>query len=162
MLLALDHDIKLIAYILKTAQNLSVSVGEVEDGVRNTRVGAEIAEHELHLAEVVSRHTGEKMVNGLELKTAVDEVQPGRAVDIHSCSKLTLRKRFLLAEINSRHTPVRKGNLDMQRHGDDVGDQDEDDTGGPVRESAPEEAVAEEEPVACHEADLGRANPPSA
>ena len=130
VLLALDHNIKLIAHILQTAQNLSVSVGEVEDRVRNARVGAEFAEHELHLAEIVSRHTGEKMVNSLELKTAVDEVQPGRAVDIHSGSKLTLRKRFLLAEVNSRHTPVRKGNLDMQRHGDDVGDQDEDNTGG--------------------------------
>jgi len=57
---------------------------------------------------------------------------------------------------------VGEGDLHVERHGDDVGDQDEDDAGRPVGETAPEEAVAEEEPVAGHEGDLGRSNPPGA
>lgn len=160
MLLALNHDIKLVANILEPAQNLAVSVGEVEDRVRNASVLAEVADEELDLAEVVARHSGEEMVDSLELETAVVEVEPGRAVDVHGGSELALGEGLGLAEIDGGHSPVGQGDLDVQRHGDDVRDENEDDTGGPVGESAPDEAVAEEEPVASHEGNLGRANPP--
>jgi hypothetical protein len=162
VLLALDHNVKLVAHVLETTKNLSVSIGEVEDGVRNASVGTELADHNLCLAEVVARHTGEKMVNGLELKTAVNKIHPRGAVDIHSGSELSLSKGFRLAEVNSGHSPVRKGDLDVKRHGDDVRNEDEDDTSSPVGETAPEETVAEEEPVANHEGDLSRSNPPGA
>jgi hypothetical protein len=162
VLLALDHNIKLITHVLKTTEDLSVSIGEVEDRVRNTRVGAELADHELHLAKVVSRHAGEQMVNSLELKTAVNEVHPRRAVDVHGGSELTLRKGFRLAEVNSRHTPVRKGDLNVKRHRDDMGNENEDDTGGPVGKTAPEKTVTKKEPIASHEGNLGRSNPPGA
>jgi len=45
---------------------------------------------------------------------------------------------------------VGEGDLDVQEHGDAVGDQDEGDSDGPGGESAPDEAVAEEEPVGEH------------
>jgi hypothetical protein len=161
VLLALDHDSELIANILKPAQNLAVSVGEVENRVRNASVVAEIADEELHLSEVMARHSGEEMVDSLELETAVDEVEPGRAVDVHGGSELALGEGLGLAKVDGGHSPVGQGDLDVQRHGDDVRDENEGDAGGPVGESAPEEAVAEEEPVANHEGNLSRADPPS-
>lgn len=161
VLLALEHDVELVTHVLEPAQDLLVAVGEVEDRVRNARVVAELADHELRLAEVVSGDAGEEVVDGLELETAVDPVEPGWAVNVHGCAELALGERLALAEVNRRHPPVGEGDLHMQRHGDDVRDEDEDDTGGPVGKCAPEEAVSEQEPVARHEADLGRSNPPS-
>jgi len=54
---------------------------------------------------------------------------------------------------------VRKRDLNVQWHGDDVGDEDECDSRWPIWESAPDEAVAEEEPVACHASYFGFADP---
>lgn len=161
MLLALNHDIELVANILEPAQNLAVSVGEVENRVRNASILAEVADEELHLSEVVARHSGEEMVDSLELETAVDEVEPGRAVDVHGGSELALSEGLSLTKVDGGHSPMGQGDLDVQRHGDNVRDENEDDAGRPVRESPPEEAVAEEEPVASHEGNLSRANPPS-
>ena len=52
-----------------------------------------------------------------------------------------------------------KRDLDVKRHGDDVGDEDEGHAEGPGGEREPEEAVAEEVPVACHEEHFGGAGP---
>lgn len=90
VLLTLEHNVELITHVLEPAQDLLVAIGEVEDRVRDTRVVAELSDHELHLAEVVSRHAGEEVVHGLELETAVDKVEPGWAVDVHGCSELAL------------------------------------------------------------------------
>lgn len=100
MLLALDHDIQLITDILQPPQHLSVAIGEVEDRVRHTSVVAELPDHELHLAQVMARHTREQVVNGLELKTAVHKVHPCGAVDVHGGAELALRKGLGLAEVD--------------------------------------------------------------
>lgn len=100
VLLALDHDIQLITNILQPPQHLSVAIGEVEDRVRHTSVVAELPDHELHLAQVMARHTREQVVNSLELETAVHKVHPRGAVDVHGGAELTLRKGLGLAEVN--------------------------------------------------------------
>ncbi len=47
----------------------------------------------------------------------------------------------------------------MERHGDDVRNQDEGDADGPRGQGTPDEAVAEPEPVASDESDLSWAYP---
>lgn len=101
----------------------------------------------------------EEVVDGLELQAAVDPVEPGGAVDVEGGAELALREGLGVAEVSGWHAPVRQGDLDVQRHGDDVRDQDEGDADWPVGEGAPDEAVAEPEPVACDERYLGWAHP---
>ncbi len=60
------------------------------------------------------------MMHGLELQATVNEVEPGRAGDIHGGAELLLREGFGIAEVGSRHCEVGEGDLDVQRHGDDV------------------------------------------
>lgn len=99
------------------------------------------------------------MMHGLKLQPAVDEIQPGRALHVHGGAQLALRERLAVAQVRRRHRPVRERDLHVQRHCDDVRDEHERDAQGPGGEGAPEEAVAEEGPVAEHECDLGRARP---
>ena len=98
-------------------------------------------------------------MDSLELEAAVDEVEPGGAVDVHGGAQLALGEGFGVAEVGGRHGPVGEGDLHVQRHGDDVADEHEGDADGPGGEGAPEEAVAEEDPVGEHEGDFGRARP---
>lgn len=160
VLLTADQHLDLVAYLLQPIKHLFVPVNKCQDGIGDARIGAKLLHHGLRFSQVVSGDARKQMVNGLELQTAVDKVQPSRAVYIQGSAQLTLRKRFLLAQVGCRHAPVRQGDLHMQRHGDDVGDQDESDADGPCRQRAPEEEIAVQKPVAGYEAYLGRANPP--
>ena len=98
-------------------------------------------------------------MHGLELQPAVDEIEPGRAVDVHGGAQLALREGFGVAEIGRRHAPVRERDLHVQRHRDHVGDEDEGDAERPRRDAAPQHAVAEQHPVATHARDLDGAGP---
>lgn len=100
-------------------------------------------------------------MNSLELKTSVDKVEPGGAIDVHGGSELALGEGLGFAQVESRHAPMREGDLNVQRHGDDVRDENKGDTDGPVGQSAPENTVTEPSPVAGHEGNLARADPPS-
>ena len=90
-------------------------------------------------------------MHGLELQAAMDKVQPGGTVHVHGGAQLALREGFGVAQVRRRHGPVRERDLHVQRHGDDVRDEDEGDAQGPAGQGAPEEAVAEDEPIAEHE-----------
>lgn len=70
----------------------------------------------------------------LELQTAVNEIQPGRAVDIHCCAQHSLRERFLWAKICGTHGKVRKNNLNMKRRRSYMTDHDKYESGPGVRD----------------------------
>ncbi len=89
----------------------------------------------------------------------MDEVQPRRAGDVHGGAQLFLREGLGVAEVGGGHGEVGEGDLHVQGHGDDVRDQDEGDAEGPGRDGAPEQEVAEDEPVAEHEGYFGRSRP---
>lgn len=98
-------------------------------------------------------------MDGLELQAAMDEIQPLGAVDVHGGAQLALGEGLRFAEVGGRGGPVGEGDLRVQGHGDDVGNEDEPYAEGPGGDGAPEEEVAEEVPVAEHESDLGGARP---
>ena len=98
-------------------------------------------------------------MDGLELETAVDEIEPWRAIDIHGGTELSLWKALGITQVGSRHGPMREGYLHVQWHSDDVRYQDESHTKRPGRDSAPKQAIAEDEPVAEHESNLRRSSP---
>ena len=99
-------------------------------------------------------------MHDLELQAAVDEVEPGGAVHVHGGAKLSLREGLVLTQVRGGHAPVGQGDLDVQGHGGDVRHQHKGDAASPSGQGAPEEAVAEQEPVAAHEDNLGGSNPP--
>lgn len=92
VLLAIDQHCDLFADFSESTQHFLVTVHESQDRVRNAGFLAEFSNQTLNLAEVVSRHTGEQVVDGLELQSAVHEVHPGRAVNIHGSPQLSLRE----------------------------------------------------------------------
>ncbi len=55
---------------------------------------------------------------------------------------------------------MRQGDLDVKRHGDDVGYQDKSDASCPGWEGTPDQEVAKEDPVARHKGDLRWPDPP--
>lgn len=77
-------------------------------------------------------------MHGLELQTAVDEVEPRRAFHVHGRAQLTLGEALCFTQVAGGHCPVREGDLHVQRHGDDVGDEHEGDTEGPGGDAAPD------------------------
>ena len=90
-------------------------------------------------------------MHSLKLQAPMHKIEPRRTLNIHRRPQLPLRKTLCIAEIRGRHAPVAERDLHVQGHGDDVADEHEGDAQGPRGNAEPEEAVAEEEPVACHE-----------
>lgn len=160
ILLAVDQMLNLVAHLLQPVQDLLVAILEAEKNIWDVRLGAELLDQGLDLAQVMSGYTGKEVVDGLELETAVDEVEPGGAVDIHGGAQLALGEGFGFAEVRGGHGPVGEGDLDVEGHGDDVRDKDESDSDGPTGKGAPEEEVTKDVPVARHHGDLSGADPP--
>lgn len=100
------------------------------------------------------------MVDGLELKPTVEEVEPLGAVDIQSRAELALGKRLGRTQVGSWHSPMGEGDLDMKQDRDGVGYKNEAHAGRPVGQSAPDQAITKERPVARHEYNLEPSCPP--
>ena len=98
-------------------------------------------------------------MDGLELQAAVDEIQPGRTVDIHGGAELALGEGFRLAEVGGGHGPVGEGDLDVEGERGEMAHEDKRHPEGGGGDGAVEEAVAEEIPVAAHEGDFRGAGP---
>lgn len=98
-----------------------------------------------------------QVVDGLELEAAVEEVEPGRAVDVHGGAQHLLREGLGDAHVRGAHGEVGEGDLDVQRGGDGVADEDEGDAVPGARDGLvhyqvavprPEEDLADELEVA--------------
>lgn len=55
----------------------------------------------------------------------MDEIQPFGAIDVHGGTDLALREGLPFAEVGGRGCPVGEGDLRVEGHSDDVGDEDE-------------------------------------
>lgn len=93
--LTLGQDGSLPRYIVQNTKNFFVAVDESIDGIRNVHVVAEFLDQFLRSAQIVSGDAGVQVVNGLELETAVEEIQPLGTIHIHSCSQHLLRERLV-------------------------------------------------------------------
>jgi len=159
--LTLDKRLHHFAHFFESAQNNLVALHKAITLVLDRCLVAELANKNLQSAQVVARHAREEVVDSLELKTSVQEIQPGGAVDIHGGAELALGEALGRAQIRGGHAPVAQGDLNVQEHGDTMRDEHECDSDGPSGECAPEKSVSEHSPVASHEKDLDRACPPS-
>ena len=63
-------------------------------------------------------------MDGLELQTAVEKVEPLRAIDIHGGSQHLLREGFVDPEVCSAHGEMAERDLYMQRSCDHMADHD--------------------------------------
>ena len=143
---ALLQDPRLFGHLAQSANHLLIAFHKPEDGVRNPDLLAKLPHQPLRLAQIMPRDPRVQMVDGLELETAVDEVQPGWAIDVHGRAEHFLGEGLVGAEVGGRHGEVGECDLDVQRRGDGVGDQDEDDAVPPGRDRGPDCVVAEPGP----------------
>ncbi len=143
MLLALHQHLHLPPNLPQPPQNILVSLDESQDLVLNPRLLAKLSYQHLQPPQIMPRHSRKQMMHGLELQAAMHEIEPGRARDVHGGAQLALGEGFGVAEVGGRHAPVGKGDLDVQGHGNDVGDEHKGNAECPGRDAAPEEAVAE-------------------
>lgn len=110
---ALLKDLELLRDFGQAADDLLVAPGEAVDGVRDADVVAEAADVDLGLAQVVARDARVQVVHGLELQAAMEEVEPGRAVDVHGGAEHLLGKGFVHAEVGRAHGEVGERDLDV-------------------------------------------------
>jgi hypothetical protein len=160
-LLTLDKCLNHLANLLKSAQNNLIALNKAIALVLDGSLVAEFADQSLQSTQVVTRYTREEMVDSLELEASVQEIQPSGAIDIHGGAQLTLREALGRAQIGGGHAPMAQGDLNVQKHGDAVRDEDECNSNGPCGECAPEKSVAKYSPVASHEENLDGTSPPS-
>ncbi len=150
--LALGQDGCLSRDFGQLPDNLLVSVDEAVEGVRNAGLVAELLDIFLDAAKVVTRHAWEQVVDHLELESAVEKVQPRRAVDIHGGSKHLLWEGFVWPQVGRAHGEVRESDLHVEGACDHVAYHDKDKAipgggYGPV-----EDAITEPDPeenIAC-------------
>lgn len=131
ILLTLHKRIDHLSHLVKFTQHNTIPVHKPMNLVAQLRLGAKVADKSLNLPKIMSRHPRKKVMHGLELQTTVQEIQPGRAIDIHGSTELALRERLSGAEISGRHAPVRQGDLHVQEHGGDVGEENKGDADWP-------------------------------
>lgn len=139
VLLAINQHLNLLANFVQSPDDLAIAIRESQNRIRNTCIRTKLPNHDLRLAEVMARNSWKQVVNGLELQTTMDKVQPSRAINIEGCSQLSLGERLIFSQGGGGHTPVGKSNLDMQRHSNDVRDEDECDPDGPCGQSMPKQ-----------------------
>ena len=160
ILLTLDHHPNHIPHLLQPAQHNLIPLHKPIAMIRNPRLLTKLPHQLLAPPKIMPRHAGKQVVHGLKLQTAVDPVQPRGAIHVHGCAHLALGEGLGGAEVGGRHAPMRECDLYVQDHGDQVADEDEADADGPAGQRAPDEQVAEDEPVAPHEDDFHGARPP--
>jgi len=159
VLLASRKNLRLVRDVLKLSKNTVVSLDESEDLVVDTRLLAEVPHKDRQLSQIVSGHTREQVVHRLELKTAVEEVQPFRTGHVHCSAQLALSEGLCWAEVGCACAPVRQCDLDLQRQSGHVAHQQEKPAILSVGDRLPQEKVKEEVNVAQTGEDLGRSNP---
>lgn len=160
MLMAFHEGLNHPGNLVQPRQNDLVTVNKALVIVPDSRLLTEVQNETLCFAQVVSRQPGEQVVDGLELKSSVEEIQPLGAVDIQGGAELALGKGLGRAQVRGRHSPVGEGDLDMQQDRDGVRYKDESHACRPVWQSARDELVSEKVPVARHEDDLKPSRPP--
>lgn len=140
--LASGEGLGLLRNFAKTSDDLFVAIMEAVDGVRDSGLLAELHDELLRFAEVVARDAREEMVDSLrgwsamrtsrcdgvegtnlELKTAVEEVKPLGAVNIHGRPEHLLRKALSRTKVGGGHGVMRERDLDVHQHGSNVTDQ---------------------------------------
>ena len=137
---------RLPGHVAELANDLLVPTQKRKHGVRNVDVGAELLDETLGLAQVVPRHPREQVVHGLELEPAMEEVEPLGAVDVHGRAQHLLGERLVDAQVGGRHGVVGEGDLDVERGGDHVRDEDEEHAARPGGDVCVDDAVAEPRP----------------
>lgn len=157
--LALHQHVSHATDVVETRENLAIAVDKAQTLVLDAELLAKVNDECLQPAQVVTGNARKEVVDGLELQTAVHKVHPGGAVDVHGGAELALGKGLAVAQVGGGHAPVGEGDLDVQRHGHDVRDEDKGDAEGPGGQGAPDEAVAVEEPVGGHEEHLDGTRP---
>ncbi|RUP47562.1 hypothetical protein BC936DRAFT_145585 [Jimgerdemannia flammicorona] len=145
-----EHD--LIRHVLECLEHDPVPLGEGVDMVRESMFSAELLHIRLALSQIMPGNTRKQMVNNLELQAAVDEIHPLRAVDVHSSTELANDKWLVRPHVLHRHAKVRESDLDVERGGEAVGDQDKGEASLPVGEEGNEEWIPGEEE--CHAGEL--------
>ena len=159
-LLASSQDLRLSSDIAETSNDFLVSIVEAIDGIGNTYIIAELLDQLLSSTQVVARHARIQVVDGLELKTTVEEVEPLGTVDIHGCAKHALRERLVDTEISGAHGEVAECDLNVQGHCDGVTDHDESETAPAIGNALVQDLVAEPVPEEKLAGNLKPAMPP--
>ena len=106
-LLAFGKDSGLSTHLRKTAHDLLVTAHKPIERIWDVDFPAKLLNKLLCASEVVSGNPRVQMMNGLELKTTMDEIQPLRTIDIHSSSEHSLGKGLMRSQIGCRHGKVR-------------------------------------------------------
>jgi len=118
----LDKEADLVCHILEGRVDDLVTLGKAMDVVRQTDLVTKLPDKRLSISQVVARHSREEMVDGLELKSSVEPIQPGGAVDIHGGAEHLCRKGLTIAQLLRGHAKMRQRDLDVQHEGEHVRD----------------------------------------
>lgn len=154
------QDTNLLRNVSESTNNLLITIKEREDSIWDTRVTTELKDKFLRATEVMPRDTRVEMVNSLELKTTVEEIQPCWAVHVHGSAEHFLGEGLVHAQISCGHGEVGERDLNVQWRSDHMRDQDEKDTATPVRNGTVKDTVAEPGPEENLSGDLEPAVPP--
>lgn len=80
-------DLDLLCDFTEPTDDFFVALSKPVDHIGNLGLGTELFDILLRLPQIVSRNARVQMVDGLELKPTVEEVEPGRAINIHGGSE---------------------------------------------------------------------------
>ncbi len=122
ILLTIDQHLDLTRHLAQPSKHLLVPVDKSQDLILDARIFAKLADKRLHPPQIMPGHTRKEMMNSLKLQTTMNKVEPGGTGDVHGGAELFLGKGLGGAEVGGGHGEVGEGDLDVQGHGDDVGD----------------------------------------
>lgn len=98
--LTLGQNRSLTADLRQTAHDFLIPINEPIKRVRNAHIPTELQHELLCPPQIMSRDTGEQMMNRLELQPAVDEIQPLGTINVHGCAEHALGEGFTGSEVH--------------------------------------------------------------
>lgn len=123
--LTLGQNPRLPSHLPQPSKNLLIPLHKPIQRVRNPDLRTEPPHQRLRPPQIMSRDARVQVMDGLELQSAVEEVEPVGTIDVHGRAEHLLGKGLVHAEIGGAHGEVAERDLHVQGRRDHVADQDE-------------------------------------
>lgn len=158
--LALCQDGRLARNLAQPSQDLLITVNKTVQRVRNADIPTELLHQRPGPPQIMPRDARVQVMDGLELQSTVEKVEPLGTIDVHGGAEHPLRKGLLHAQICRAHAEVTQRDLNMEGRGDHVADEDEGDAAADARNGSVDDPVAEPGPESDVAGDFEPAVPP--
>lgn len=93
------HHLCLLGDLIEVPQNVAIAISEPVYHVIDANILTKLLDQWLCSSKIVSWHSWEQVMDGLELQSPMEKIKPWRTIDIHCCPQHSLWEAFFDTKI---------------------------------------------------------------